>query len=121
MNAESFGELLARLKACSEAIAWAKGKSLEPAWSECANPSWMLWLLGRSQVNKNLIATLAVEFAEMSAHSAKDYPAVAECIKVVKLFIDGKATQEELWSAESAARSAAESAARKIIFKRCGL
>ena len=56
----------------------------------------MLWLLGRSPINKKIIATIAVEFAETCVHNAKDYPAVAECITTVKKYLSGQATQEEL-------------------------
>ena len=69
------------------------------------------WLLGRSQIDKKTIATIAVEFAETCVHNAKNYPAVAECIAVVKRFLAGEATQDELLAARSAAWGAAELAA----------
>ena len=68
------------------------------------------WLLGRSQIDKKTIATIAVEFAETCVHNAKNYPAVAECIAVVKRFLAGEATQGELSAARSAAEEAAEAA-----------
>ena len=71
----------------------------------------MLWLLGRSQIDKKTIATIAVEFAETCVHNAKDYPAFAECITTVKKYLSGQATQEELAAAESSALAAADSAA----------
>ena len=104
-------ELLNKLNACQEAKQWAAGKTLSQAWVECNRPDWMLWLLGRSSINKKTIATIAVEFAESCAHNAKDYPAVAECIAVVKRFLAGEATQDELLAARSAAWGAAELAA----------
>ena len=108
-------ELLNKLNACQEAKLWAAGKTLSQAWQECQRADWMLWLLGRSQIDKKTIATIAVEFAETCVHNAKDYPAVAECITTAKKYLSGQATQEELAAAESsvlAAESAAESAAR---------
>ena len=112
-------ELLNKLNACQDAKLWASGKTLSQAWQECQRADWMLWLLGRSSINKKTIATIAVEFAEACAHNAKNYPAVAECITTVKKYLSGQATQEELaaakssaWSAVLAAESAEESAAR---------
>ena len=104
-------KLLDELNACQEAKQWAAGKTLSQAWQECQRADWMLWLLGRSPINKKTIATIAVEFAESCAHNAKDYPAVAECIAVVKRFLAGEATQDELLAARSAAWGAAELAA----------
>ena len=108
-------ELLNKLNACQDAKLWAEGKTLSQAWQECQRADWMLWLLGRSQINKKIIATIAVEFAEQYSVNAKEYPAVAECITTVKKYLSGQATQEELAAAESAAlaaESAAELAAR---------
>ena len=105
-------ELLNKLNACQDAKLWSAGKTLSQAWHECQRADWMLWLIGRSQIDKKTIATIAVECAEACAHNAKDYPAVAQCIAVVKRFLSGQATQEELAAAESAAWSAAEAAAR---------
>ena len=110
MDAEQFAAKLDSLDACTNARAWAKGKTLIVAWQECQRPDWMLWLLGRSTVGKRVIATIAVEFAEQCVHNASGYPAVAECIAVTRRFIEGVATQEELSAALSAAESAAESA-----------
>jgi len=104
-------ELLNKLNACQDAKLWSAGKTLSQAWQECQRADWMLWLLGRSQINKKIIATIAVECAESCAHNAKDYPAVAECIAVVKRFLAGEATQDELLAARSAAWAAAELAA----------
>lgn len=112
-------ELLNELNACQDAKQWAAGKTLSQAWQECQRSDWMLWLLGRSQIDKKTIATIAVEFAETCVHNAKNYPAVAECITTVKKYLSGQATQEELaaaessaWSSVLAAESAAELAAR---------
>ena len=101
-------KLLDELNACQEAKQWAAGKTLSQAWVECNRPDWMLWLLGRSSINKKTIATIAVEFAETCVHNAKDYPAFAECITTVKKYLSGQATQEELAAAESSALAAAE-------------
>jgi len=112
-------ELLNKLNACQDAKLWAAGKTLSQAWQECQRADWMLWLLGRSQIDKKTIATIAVEFAEQCSVNAKEYPAVAECITTVKKYLSGQATQEELaaaessaWSSVLAAESAAELAAR---------
>ena len=100
-------KLLDELNACQEAKQWAAGKTLSQAWQECQRADWMLWLLGRSPINKKIIGTIAVEFAEQYVHNANGYPAVSECIGVVKKYLAGEATQEELSAAESSAWSAA--------------
>jgi len=113
MNAIEFTNHLIKLNACSEARQWAEGKSLVDAWDQCNDPQWMMWLLGRSTVNKKVIATIAVEFAEQCVHNASEYPDVAKCIEVAKRFLAGDASREELsaaWSAAWSAASAAESA-----------
>ena len=41
-------EILTRLGACPEAIAWADGYgSAEAAWAACERGDWMLWIAGR--------------------------------------------------------------------------
>ena len=47
MRSEEFAALLNKLRACAEAQAWAKGKSLSEAWATCERGDWMLWLAGR--------------------------------------------------------------------------
>ena len=111
MNEFAFQAKLKSLDACSNAMAWAAGKTLSQAWQECQRPDWMLWLLGRSSINKKVIATIVVEIAELSAANAAAYPAVAECIAVAKRYLADSATRQELSAAASAAETAAESAA----------
>ncbi|MEM7622636.1 MAG: hypothetical protein AAF235_05475 [Planctomycetota bacterium] len=39
---------LVRLRACGDAVDWAKGfGSLDAAWAACDRGDWMLWLAGR--------------------------------------------------------------------------
>ena len=111
ISAEVFYEKLKSLNACDEALEFAKRKPFIRAYKECKNPDWMLWLLGRSGIDEKVIQLIAVEFAESCAANAKDFPAVAECIAVTKRYLKGKATEQELDSARSAACSAAWSAA----------
>jgi hypothetical protein len=47
MNAEKFRELLRKLSACSDAVEWAKGKSLAEVWEQCDRADWLLWLCQR--------------------------------------------------------------------------
>ena len=113
ISAEVFYEKLKSLNACDEALEFAKGKPSIRAYKECKNPDWMLWLLGRSGIDEKVIQLIAVEFAESCAANAKDFPAVAECIAVTKRYLKGKATEQELDSARSAASCAARCAAAK--------
>ena len=47
MTASEMSKLLVRLGACSEARAWAKGKTLPEVWEQCDRADWLLWLIGR--------------------------------------------------------------------------
>lgn len=43
-----WAEELEKIRACQEAIDWAKGyPSLEEAWMTCERGDWMLWLAGK--------------------------------------------------------------------------
>lgn len=39
--------------ACAQAIRFANGKTPLQAWRQCKNPSWLLWVLTRTQRLKN--------------------------------------------------------------------
>jgi hypothetical protein len=107
--------ILERLNACYDARQWATGKTVVEAWNTCQRPDWMFWLLGRASVPVKTIALTAVDIAESVAHHAAKYPAVRECIDVVRKYLAGGASLQELLAARSAAQSArfaAESAAR---------
>jgi hypothetical protein len=47
MTHTDFRELLLRINACSEAVRWADGKSLQEAWDSCDRVDWLLWLAAR--------------------------------------------------------------------------
>ena len=47
LSASQFQALLSRYAACTEAVDWARGKTLRGAWEQCNRADWLLWLLGK--------------------------------------------------------------------------
>src|SRR5688572_23708347 len=56
MNLE---ERLNQLGVCSDAVSFAKGKTIEQAWNECPRGDWMLWLYRRAENFDKRKSTLA--------------------------------------------------------------
>ena len=117
-----FTEALNNMEACADAVEWVGKRGLKRAWRECDRPDRMLWLLGemagrKGWPTKDEIVLLACSFAEDCADNAGKWePVCRETIAVVRRFVAGEATRDELSAAESArfaawsARFAAESA-----------
>jgi len=107
--------LLVRLDACEEAREWAKTqKNLVEAWQNCKRSDWMIWLIGRSTVDRNdpKLRLMACDFAEAVLHlvpAGETRP--AEAIRVARLFAAGQASREDMAAARAAARAAAWDAA----------
>lgn len=51
-SALSLMRLLKRHIACSDARAFAEGKTLKEAWGKCVNPSWLCWYLCHATRNE---------------------------------------------------------------------
>ena len=66
-------------------------------------------LLRPEVIPKKELHLLACDFAERVAHLTRD-PRSAEAIRVKRLWLDGKATDEELAAARAAAKAAARAA-----------
>ena len=49
---------LKKLKACSEAVDWAEGKTWEEMWTTCEHGDWMMWLLGKLNFPKKRIVKI---------------------------------------------------------------
>jgi hypothetical protein len=47
MNAAEFTKLCRSHHACTEGLAWIKGKSLAEFWQTCDRADWMLWIVGQ--------------------------------------------------------------------------
>jgi hypothetical protein len=43
MNAKGFYAFCESKQACTEGLAWIKGKSLEEFWATCERGDWMIW------------------------------------------------------------------------------
>ena len=124
MNAKDFNALLVKLKACPEAVEFAKGKSLQQAWDKCERSNWMLWLLGsqlgeKGWPDKKTFLLATVDFAQTAMkYWKKKFPEddrPQKCLDTVVKYCQGKATIEEVASAGAAAgaaRAAAWEAAR---------
>ena len=116
MNAKRLSALLEKLEACSDAQAWAEGKTLAQAWFKCVRADWMCWLLvrmigKRGWPDKRVVRHALCDCAETALKYTKD-PRPAETIRVARLYADGKATDVELAAARYAARDATGDAAR---------
>ena len=119
MTHSQFLAHLIRLNACSDAIAYVKS---HPTWSiatllrRCERPDWLLWLAGAAEIDRKTIVRCACDCARTALRYATpgdDRPRL--CVETVERWCDGGATMDDVYAAESAARSAtcsAESAAR---------
>ena len=118
-----FRQLLERLDACEDALAWIGERDLRTAWAECERGDWMLWLICERQHEMGIddralyrIACDCSEAALVNATPGDDRPRLA--IEARRGWLVGTVTDEELKaacaaaeSAESAAESAASAAA----------
>jgi len=122
MKKETLYQTLTRLDACEEAKEWAKGKSLNRAWSTCKRGDWMIWLLiskGGSRDDKRL-RLIACDIAESVLCHARecDRPVLEAAIAASRKYAicdascaAGAALSKAMIAARSAASSAASSAA----------
>ena len=116
LTAEDLQCLLAsdRLDACGSAREWAKGKSLDEVWKTCHRGDWMLWLAARyGDVPLKTVVAITCDCAEPALAFTTD-PRPAATIAVVRRWLKGVATLEEVEVAAEAAGAAraAEWAAR---------
>ena len=110
-----FYKQLESINACSEAVAWAKGKSAQKAWDTCTRGDWMIWLLTQNSVNadQSKLRLLACDCAESVLHlvpAGEDRP--RQAIEVARRFARGEATRDELAAARVASSAASSDAAR---------
>jgi hypothetical protein len=117
MNAQEFGNLLNELNACDTAKDWAIGKSFAEVWNTCDRGDWLLWLASQmigkeGWFDHNQIVLAAIECAESCLkYIAKDKSQPKECLDIVRLWIAGKATLDEVKIAASAAYAFAAASA----------
>lgn len=129
-------EELIQLRACGEAVEWAKNyDSFASAWKECERGDWMLWLCGTMQGKKGWpsleeIVLVACDCAELVLPIyVKQYPndsRIRDCIETTRQWAKGEATAAERKAAARAAGAAARAAwaaagaaAGAATFKQC--
>jgi hypothetical protein len=114
-------ETLARLGACEDAAAWAKGfkGTARQAWLACERGDWLMWLCARLEVDRKLVVTAACDCAEPAlkyVRAGEDRPRKA--IETARAWVRGEATIAEVRAAAAAdAAAAAADAARQASFK----
>ena len=120
MKAKEFSELLISLRACEEARAWAKGKTLAAVWKTCNRGDWMLWLCGKMVDKPNwptrqevvLAACACAKPALKYVKAGEDRPRIA--LETARKWARGEATIQKVRdaaAADAAAYSAYYSAA----------
>lgn len=120
LTADEFQKYLKEVGACSDAIEWAKGKSLFESWLKCERSEWMLWYYGRNKPVKKICVEISIFTARLcmdnyeSLFPNDDRPrmAIESAEKYVKnpSAKNKKAARSAAFAAWSAAWSAAESA-----------
>ena len=119
MNPTEFANLLKELGACSEAVVWAKEKSLAEVWAICERGDWMLWLCGKMCGKKGWptrqeIVLVACDCADIVLPIfEKEYPNEKRprtAIETARKWANGEATLKEV-SIAAAAAAAANAAA----------
>lgn len=100
---------LARMNACGSALKWIGDRTIAQAWSECEHADWMCWLLIRAAPDDPRCRLAAADFAERVWHYLRDGPSRLACawaIDVARRYARGKAVEDELDAAYSAAADA---------------
>ena len=116
MNAIEFKNKLIELDACSEAMVWAEGKTLQEAWNTCQRGDWMLWMHERLHPDRRreraLTAGLCVDTVRHLITNEKCLVALDTCIRYGR----GNATEEELLAASYAESDAERAASDAAIY-----
>jgi hypothetical protein len=95
-------------EACKESISWIQQnniQSLEEAWNACERGDWLLWMATKLGIDERKLALCAA----LCAHTVIQYMQDSRsrnAVRIAFLWGRGKATDEELSSAGSAAWSA---------------
>jgi hypothetical protein len=107
---------LVKLRACGEAVEWAKTQpSLAAAWDACERADWLLWLVGRTDASapwseeRKPLVRCANACAAEGLKYAKDGKAkdVAEaCISITQAWCAGAASREDVREARAAVTAA---------------
>ena len=78
---QDFINKLEELDACSEAIGWVETQeTIEQAWQNCERGDWLLWLIGKLDIDRKRLVLAACECARLSLHLVpedEDRPKIA--------------------------------------------
>jgi hypothetical protein len=117
MNAEQFHTWLVTNGACSPAVEFAKGRTLQEAWDTCPNPSWMYWLGFRILKNRNPLLLSLCEIVESVLPVECDLRS-RKALEAVRGYVNGTVTRVEVKLAAADADADADAAdARKTKYK----
>lgn len=106
---------LVKMRACREAVAWAKGyETADAAWAACERPDWMLWVAGKLATGKADKQTI-VQAAAACARTALKFVPSGEArplaaIKAAERWAENPSEKGKL-AAAAAANLAADYAA----------
>lgn len=103
------------LGACEEAVIWAKGKTLQEAWTQCKRGDWMFWLMAKRCPNNDAthrkLVLVACAIARTTLHlGPKNDPRPEAAIRVAERWGRGDDVsledRQRAWaSAEASARA----------------
>lgn len=99
-------ELLSKFQACDDAKEWAKNKTWEEVYTTCERGDWLLWLFQKTNPEDSQLLTLAKGHCANTVRHLMQDQRSKDAVDVAIGFGEGKATQEELDLAASAAASA---------------
>jgi hypothetical protein len=106
-------KFLERHHACSEGRGYAMTQpNLEAVWNNCPNPSWLIWILQKTNKvpNDQTLPRFAIWRVREIWHLLKDERS-RNAIEIAERFLDGNATVQEVSAAAYAAAYAAYAAA----------
>ncbi len=99
---KTFKQYLRSLKACNDAIEWAKDKPIEQVVAECHRGDWLLWLAKKCGVELQPLTLAKAHCANTVRHLMTDKRSV-KAVDVAIAFGEGRATRDELDAAANAA------------------
>ncbi len=109
--------LLQRLNACHDAIAWCGDRGSEQAWRECERGDWLLWIAVRlGIVDRRTVVAAACDCAELGRPywRCEDVDVLAACLGTTRAWCRGEATIEQVRVAVDATYTAVLTAADAV-------
>ena len=95
---QDFINKLEQLDACSEAIRWVETQeTIEQAWQNCERGDWLLWLIGKLDIDRKRLVLATCQCARLSLHfipEDESRPKIA--IETAERWTQGEATLSEV-------------------------